>query len=243
MSGRSKEIKFWQCDNETHLYHIDLFLFCFALALTWPSMQYHHILISIFEPFVDVTLSDLKISSNDNTVAMDVTPQEVVTNSNACLETILRLYYLRHGFESYDPMVTQYVMLVGFSSLKSLSRSDISPATRDSKLSTVILCAKAFREQANNFYLAEAVFYILRDLMEPNDVRALRDSTKIEEEKERKKLVAGYIKSDWAIDIVNVAQDPEEHRLVNLIQATESLTVEESVDTDSSSTWSTPEPT
>ena len=203
-------------------------------------MQYHNILIAIFEPFVAVESSNLGTSSNDH---MDSTPQEIVTNSKACLETILRLYYLRHGFGSLDLVVCQYLMLVGFNSLKDLSTPDLAPATRDSKLSTVILCAKGFMEQACNFYLAEAVFHMLRNFMDPSDVRALRDSTRIEEEEERKKLIARHVKSDWPINIVSIAQDPEEHRLGNLIQATENLTAEESVETDSSSSRSTPGPT
>lgn len=197
-------------------------------------MQYHNILIAIFEPFAAVESSSLGTSSDDH--VMDSTPQEIVANSKACVETILRLYYLRHGFGSLDLVLCQYLMLVGFNSLKDLSTPGLAPATRDSKLSTVILCAKGFMEQARNLYLAEAVFHMLRDSMDPSDVRALRDSTKIEEEEERKKLIARHVKSDWPINVVSIAQDPEEHRLGNLIQA------KESVETDSSSARSTPGP-
>jgi hypothetical protein len=189
-------------------------------------MQYHITLLSILEPIV---ADESRTSHND--LIMDSTPQELAANSIASLETILRLYYLRHGFDSFDIMLGQFLMIVGFASIKDLSR--VSALERNSKLSTVILCAKGLREQGRNYYLCEAVFRMVRDAMDPSDVSILRESTKIEEEEERKELMARHINSDWPITTVSVAQDPEDHRLDNLIHATERLTVEESDTTDS----------
>lgn len=208
-------------------------------------MQYHTILIAIFEPFVAVESSNLEISLNDYAIVIDSTPQEIVSNSRACLETIFRLYYLRHGFTSLGLIVCQFLMLVGFNSLKDLSRVDLSPSTRDSKLSTVILCAKGFMDQARSYYLAEAAFHMFRDAMDPIHVKVLIDSTKLEEEEERKKLLAQHVQSDWPVNVCSIAQDPEDHRLGNLVHATESLTMKESDDaddTDNSSSPSTPGP-
>src|SRR2546429_9311982 len=117
--------------------HLSL-LFYFAPALMWHSMIYHSILIGILEPLTAVESSNLRTSPNDHAMVMSSTPREIVTNSTACLETILRLYYLRHGFVTYDLALCQFLMLVGFNSLKDLSWVD--QATRDSKLSPIILC-------------------------------------------------------------------------------------------------------
>jgi hypothetical protein len=216
--------------------HLSL-LFYFALALTWHSMIYHGVLIGILEPLTAVESSNLRTSPNDHATVMGNTPQEIVTNSTACLETILRLYYLRHGFGTYDLVLCQFLMLVGFNSLKDFSWAD--QATRESKLSTVILCGKGFLDQSRNFYLAEVVFYMLRDAMDSESARALKEFTEIEEDEERRERMARHVRSDWPINIVNVTENPEDHRLSNLVRATESLTMEE---TDSASSRCSPKP-
>jgi hypothetical protein len=200
-------------------------------------MIYHGILIGILEPLTAVESSNLRTSPNDHAMVMGSTPREIVTNSTACLETILRLYYLRHGFGTYDLVLCQFLMLVGFNSLKDLSWAD--QATRDIKLSTVILCAKGFLDQSRHFYLAEVVFYMLRDAMDPGSARALKDFAEIEGEEERKERMARHVQSDWPINIVNVTEDPEDHRLGNLVRATEGLTMEE---TDTASSRCSPAP-
>ena len=200
-------------------------------------MQYHNILIGIFKPLIAVESSNLRISPNDHATVMDITPKEIVANSTACLETILRLYYLRHGFETYDLILSQILMLVGCHSLHDLSTAD--PATRKSKLSTVILCANGFLEQSRSFYLAEVAFYMFRDPMDPSIASVLKDFTEIEEDEARRELMVRHVKSEWPVDIISVAENPEDHRVDNIIHATERLTVEE---TDSSSSRSSPNP-
>jgi hypothetical protein len=128
-------------------------------------------------------------------------------------------------------------MVLGFRSLHDLSSAD--PATHKSKLSTVILCAKGYLEQSRSFYLAEVALYMLREAMDSSIASVLKDFMEIEEKEGRRELVARLVKSQWPIDIINVAEDPEAHRLDNIIHGTERLTVEEA---DSSSSRSSPNP-
>jgi len=197
-------------------------------------MFYHNILTGILGPLNAVESNNLRTSDNDLVMAMGNTPREIVSNSVACMETILRLYYLRHGFETSDLVLSQFLLLVCFSSLQDLSRAD--QATRESKLSTIILCAKGLLEQSRNFYLAEFIFYRLRDAMDSNTARTLKEFTEMEEDEERTGEMVRHVQSDWPINIVDVKED---RQLCNVIRATEDLSVE---DTDSASSRCSPSP-
>lgn len=133
------------------------------------------------------------------------------------MESIVRLYYTRHSFDHFDTITVTYLHFVGFNALKMLATAD--PQNRDDVLSTVVLCAKGLRDQSRCYYIAEAIFMVLRDSMDPSAAHLLKDFAHIEDEDDRKQLVARQVQSVYPVNIISIAEDPEKQRLSRLVEA------------------------
>ncbi|RSL52669.1 hypothetical protein CEP54_010772 [Fusarium duplospermum] len=170
-------------------------------------MDLYNLMINLFEPLV----------GSEATVGNMPSPGEIVTSSRTCMESIIRLYYVRHGFEYWDTMMVIYLLFLGFTALKTLAIT--RPEHHDAVLSTVVLCAKGLRDQSRCYYIAEAIFMVLRDSMDPSSAHLLKDFAHIEDEEERKQLVARQVQSVFPINIISIADDPEKQRLSRLVEA------------------------
>ncbi|KAI8657990.1 hypothetical protein NCS57_01179300 [Fusarium keratoplasticum] len=98
-------------------------------------------------------------------------------------------------------MVTS-LLFVGFNALKMLGMAN--PQDHD---------ASRF------YYIAEAIFMVLRDSVDPSAAHLLKDSAHIEDEEERKQLVARQLQPAYSVNIVSIADDPEKQRLSRLVEA------------------------
>ncbi|KAI7778629.1 C6 transcription factor [Diaporthe eres] len=67
-------------------------------------MYYHNLILSIYEPSVD---------SKTNQNQQD-SLQHIISDSSKCLQTLVRLYYLRHGFEAMDLFIVIPLVIAGF---------------------------------------------------------------------------------------------------------------------------------
>jgi len=93
----------------------------------------------------------------------------------AAFETLIRLHYLRHGFERCNSFSTQFLNILAFKALKTLqiarTTSDrISNADFDDARSTLILASKGLYDQGKNWYLCHAILNIIRDAMAPDEL-------------------------------------------------------------------------
>src|SRR2546430_16770231 len=77
------------------------------------------------------------------------TPQAALTHAKMCFETLLRLYYLHHGFETVNIFFTHFLMVQAFASVATLNAQTISSATPsiDDVRATLILAAKSLCDQ------------------------------------------------------------------------------------------------
>ncbi|KAI9150215.1 Nitrogen assimilation transcription factor nirA [Paramyrothecium foliicola] len=188
-------------------------------------MHYYNVLMCLFEPLLEAPSSLRKIPSEP----LRLNAEGIVNHCKTCLELLVRLYYLRHGFEQWDSLLVQWLTVQGFNSIKDLYKPDLyrDPGQRNAVLSTVLLCLKGLREQGLNIYIAEAVFTVMRANMSPADARPLLQIFDSELEEERKALVAGQIRSSWPININSVTDDPEKQRFDRLIEASAELNLQE----------------
>ena len=124
-------------------------------------MHFHILIVGLFEPYAH-------IEPANNQPA----PELILAKSKACFETLVRIYYLRHGFESYDTTLLQFLPMLAFSTLGELRNADskeLDPERRKSLISTLVLCAKGIWEQGRNYYGSEAVFHFLQGSLRPED--------------------------------------------------------------------------
>jgi hypothetical protein len=183
-------------------------------------MQYYNILIILFEPFIGL---DPEGYPDDA-----LSPSQIIADSRASLETLFHLFYRRHGFDCYHFLLLQVLSHLGFTSVQRVARPDLEPPVREAARATLILCAKGLHKQGRNFYLAEAVWRVLREAMSPNDANLLYQHTVINDHESRKKMVARQIHGEWPVFVRDITQDPGSQRLDELLKANADSGVEDS---------------
>jgi hypothetical protein len=169
-------------------------------------MEYHMILITLFAPFVTVETAE-----DENS------PHQIATDASNHFETLMRLYYLRHGFYSTDICLTAPLSLLGFMALEKIAASTESDL--DANRSTLVLAVKGLRDQGETNYMARMTLRLLKDQMQPREIELLNHVAELMGALDE----ADYIKMDdvhsrWPVGRVLITDDPEAQRLDNLIK-------------------------
>ncbi|KAI5465269.1 hypothetical protein BGZ63DRAFT_436822 [Mariannaea sp. PMI_226] len=126
-------------------------------------MYYSHLILTIFEPLLD--------QKTDR----EPSPHQIVADAKKHLQTLVRLYYLRHGFEAMDLFIVIPLMLAGSDCIDAIGAK--TPAKKLETLrSTLLLVAKGLYNQRRNHYLAEALYRVIRGRMRPLEVALLREA-------------------------------------------------------------------
>jgi hypothetical protein len=179
------------------------------------SMHYYNLVIWLLEALNTAADRDLP----------DGVVRKLLENARIRFETLVRLYYLRHGFETHSIFLVQLLSFLGFMHLRSLR--DAPPSETDHWESGLVLAAKGIRDQVHNLYLAELVFLFLKSSMEPKSSHLLKYVDDIEYQPEKRKAsIAEHVRSAWPVGIRGIDEDPEWRRLDNLVDATNELRYE-----------------
>ncbi|TFB01937.1 Nitrogen assimilation transcription factor nirA [Trichoderma ghanense] len=176
---------------------------------------YHYLIITIFEPLLDTK------------TYREPSPKDIVAESNRHLQTLIRLYYLRHGYDAMDLFLVVPLMLAASECLEAI---DEGTTGRDLEVlrSTLILVAKGLYNQRRNHYLAEALFRVIRGRMRPSEVALLKDTMCLDEGEwdERRDMVQA-VRSQWPVSVVKKKEDLGSHILTNLVESYGHLNVED----------------
>jgi hypothetical protein len=157
-------------------------------------MHYHHIMIQVQETLVPgVTILRPKMPKLADTLPIPGLP-----SPSMCLETLIRLYYLRHGFEDADMICVVWLQYIAFSAIRQLRdvamrRKALSPplsgpeSTRpgssqvvDELHSSLILVAKGLCDQGRNYQIAATVFELVQASMSEQDRCVLKGILPVE---------------------------------------------------------------
>ncbi|KAL6803079.1 hypothetical protein GGI42DRAFT_19984 [Trichoderma sp. SZMC 28013] len=184
-------------------------------------IYYHHLILTIFEPLIN-TQTDQQPS-----------PQQVVAESKKHLQTLIRIYYLRHGYDAMDLFIVIPLMLAGSDCVEAIN--DQTPAAELELLrSTLLLVAKGLYSQRRNHYLAEALFRVIRGRMRPSELSLLKSTMKIDEsEWEERSNMVQEVRSSWPVSVVKKKEDLDAHILTNLVESYGNLNIEGSPDSQS----------
>ncbi|KAI2468404.1 hypothetical protein F4781DRAFT_269312 [Annulohypoxylon bovei var. microspora] len=169
-------------------------------------MHYHVLLISLFEPFLQMDY-----------IGSETSPAQIVGHSKACFETLVRIYYLRHGFESLDSALIQFLHLLGFSALRDTSSVEKGSMEYETLRSTLMLCAKGLREQGRNCYVSEAVFRLFKQSVSEEDDLLLSGNTEMEEGHGPLDHMVQEVRSQWPIGSFSMTGDTEECTLTRFL--------------------------
>ncbi|KAH7111328.1 hypothetical protein B0J11DRAFT_543564 [Dendryphion nanum] len=143
------------------------------------------------------------------------------------IETLSRLYYLRHSFDRLD------VFFVN-SSIRQLSASilNLNPdeqtntrqrlPAQEVLRSTFILCASGLCSQAKNHHICTLVYYGLQNIMRPEDVQLLLKYTMPPTEVDMPSLTQDAILS-WPLPIIKINESPEWSALNRMVREYEKM--------------------
>lgn len=150
---------------------------------------------------------------------------EVMVRAYVNIETLVRLYYVRYSYDSYDAfMVMMFLLLVGNRSLDNLeSASD--PLSIEDLRASVMLCAKGLHDQGKNSHLFHIVYYVLRGRIQPRDRDLLLTHVK-EGGGVDKEVLLQYNESQWPVPIIKINEDPRTALLQNLVKRYEDLSLD-----------------
>ncbi|TVY67814.1 Nitrogen assimilation transcription factor nirA [Fusarium oxysporum f. sp. cubense] len=174
-------------------------------------MHYYNLIVYLLETLRMTTAPAL----------VDDSVQKALSDAKIKMETLLRLYYLRHGFESYDIFIVILLAFIGFMHAKTLDSSKM--VDLESRKSTVVLVVKGLGDQSNNCYLARVVFRLLKGSIGSKNDFLLKEVGIVEEDGEDEKAMEEQVNSSWPVDLEWFDVDPEKNRLDNMIRKTKEL--------------------
>ncbi|KAK0736367.1 hypothetical protein B0T21DRAFT_401867 [Apiosordaria backusii] len=139
--------------------------------------------------------SQILLHTNYQNILANLYESITITASNASMittikqaascnfETLLRLYYLRHGFGYGDQFLVQPLNTLGFWSLSKVhsaatENDDIDGSTNNNlraTQATLLLAAKGLHEQSSSFYLDRVTLQLLRSKMRPEERQLLEN--------------------------------------------------------------------
>jgi len=185
------------------------------LADVNDSIHYHSLVTSLFEPFASVEAQDAPLVI------------ERLSGARKYLETLIRIYYLRHGFDETDVFICAPMTLIGFMCIKSISLG-IPDAELEATRATLFLVARGLRSQGRSYYLAETLAQVVRGAMCPEEAALMRRLDSPEDnELEGKQTQMQAVHSVWPVSIASKSEDLEANRLTKLVEWFASSNLEE----------------
>ncbi|KAF4455709.1 Zn2Cys6 transcriptional regulator [Fusarium austroafricanum] len=174
-------------------------------------LEYHSLLVSLTQ----VQRNSRPIASSETEADYDE-----IGRSYVHIETLIRLYYLHHNLEIFDPYLVIHLLMLGNYVIEMLNK----PATPADN-------AELYR------YIATMACLMLRDRMETRDNALLKTYIHDELDYDQDSMTK-YNQSNYPVPIIKINEDPRTVLLGNLVKAYETL----SLDGDSpSAQGSTPE--
>ncbi|KAK0618837.1 hypothetical protein B0T14DRAFT_518107 [Immersiella caudata] len=151
------------------------------------------------------------------------------------LETVIRLYYLRHSFSSCDSFLGYYLSVLARATLEMMGGPNGKPLLDPQQIrtlrSTVVLCMKGMNEQGQNNYIAEVIYRLMKSTLTPEDLEVLESTVNLFEWSEDDMFVARQCRSQWPMPGVKVYDNPRQAAvdvgLSRLVKMAENMTLEE----------------
>jgi hypothetical protein len=189
---------------------------------------------SLFYHFVLINLYELAVPAEDAGTANPLLSNfhAPLIQSRASFETIIRLYYLRHGFEHADTYIIHGLTVLGFMSLRESqsfqSSSDPLQTTRHEDIrSSLILASMGLNYQEKNYYLAFILFHLIRNEMSIRDVEISEKWMVVRKEPSGvSRMRARHVQSLYPVNTINITQHPEEHRVGEMVEKYEDLVLD-----------------
>lgn len=151
-------------------------------------------------------------------------PKTVIAYLEASFETLLRAYYLRHGFEYLDSYLIALLMEVCLASITEMAAHKNHDDLVAYK-STVILLARGIHQQGQSLFLGKMVYHLIKGKLGSAELAELERCLKTENMTEIQSAGLAQVQMEWPVDIVSMSDNPETRRLRNLIKEFQSASI------------------
>ncbi|PNP78142.1 hypothetical protein FNYG_08459 [Fusarium nygamai] len=172
-------------------------------------LQYHTFVMNLCE---------FLISRDGNTLASEATKKvnRALSQSRDSFVSIMLLFYLRHGYDMQDRIMTQYLSILAYMPLKQLNdRSLVSQEDIEENRGILYLAAKGLSVQGGYYYLTYLVSLALQKEMSPDDLSVLQQSiVGRKEDSSTEHIRARHEETQYPIHIVSI----KDRRLGNLVK-------------------------
>lgn len=150
--------------------------------------------------------------------------------------TLLRLYFLRHGFESADSWLAQPLVMVANMFMEILQRGNLTAAEQKEAQSSLVLLVKGMRDQSRNNTISELVFRITKARMRAQDQQLLLSEGIIRpSDGEYRTQQMREVQTQWPAMATKMADEPHTQTLSDLLRTMERVNIDEQ--TDSTAQW------
>lgn len=162
----------------------------------------------------------------------DMTSQQITELAGIHVETLLRLYYLRHGFSTTDLFLLAPLSHLGFSTLKKLSSRQYGSDLIGVR-SSLALAVKGLHEQGQIQYLARTTCRLLQKHIGAEESSVMGQLPDLVEDAESLEMLKVHdAQCRWVPAALKLTEDPDAERLGNLLKQYRSM----NLDTDSDQT-------
>ena len=171
-----------------------------------------------------INIGEMLVSSLDDSEISSGFTRANLEHAKICFETVMRLYYLRHGYDIPDGHLSHCSIMLAYRGLSQRYRSTEMRGPRigatlsqDEARSTLILAAKALAEQGRNYYLPRALFDIVEHEMSSSDRDVLRQYVTVEDpNSESLQIRQNYISSQFPVGVNHLIDVEDKRRLDHL---------------------------
>ncbi|KAF7532797.1 hypothetical protein G7054_g7627 [Neopestalotiopsis clavispora] len=186
-------------------------------------MEYYTNIISLLQPFE----SKAVFSSKESVNRLHETLQPTISTSRIAFETVLRIYYMRHSFESFDSALAYFLPFMFNMALKNLAQNLDTPVTasdtEEAHRSTLVLSAKGLQSHGRIHVLSRLIYQGLRGIMRPQDLDILHAYRMIDDKDEVDLEAASMAQAEFPVPHLHIGGNPDATRVKHLIQLYQQL--------------------
>jgi hypothetical protein len=203
-------------------------------------MYYSSAVMRIFEPHLSSEESEAAVSLEPEMLEVTETFQQIFAKARVQFETLVRIYYLRHSFECFNPLIIHFLSVFSFLNVGDFARTDKDPERLEATYSSLILAAKGIRDQARSCQIAQIISQLIRNILKSEQAWLWKDGVSVEQTEIDQLQMLQHTRSNYPVDIVNVAGDVGKQRVDNLINEIVGAHLRDSSGLETSSRDTTP---
>ncbi|KAG5932622.1 hypothetical protein E4U53_001242 [Claviceps sorghi] len=176
---------------------------------------YHHLILTMYEPLLHQDAHHEAARAH-----------QIVDEARKYLQTLVRLYYLRHGFDAMDLFIVHPLMLLALECVETVHETT-SPNQLEALRSLLILTVKGLYEQRRNHYLAKALFRVIRGRMREAEVALLKGAVHVDDDEiDAQCDLVQAVRSHLPVSLKRKNKNMDAHTLKNLVEDYVGLSIE-----------------